>query len=659
MQRPLAALIAGLFASPVQAQVSQEIPLLDEIVVTATRIPTSDVVAPYASEVHTRRAIEQSGATTLYDFLARSTSVNVQPGYGNRDTPLIDIRGYGISDGYQNIVVTLDGRRLNNIDGAPQLLGAIPIQDIDRIEITKGSGSVVYGDGATAGSIQIYTRPRTGASAEAVLGNFGQHSLTARAGLQREQFSLSASANDSGLGGYSELDTTGHKDASNSRTWRGSLELRPERHFRFALDGSSNVIDARYPSPLTHAQFDANPAQVGANPWTTPANAYSRQYMKSDLWRLGGEADLARDWTLGAHHSSEDRFSDFITSGYAYRYDYTGDELTARYHGSSLDFNAGVQTFDGVRHDRNGWSDNDTRKKNTGWFVQAQWHQDQTTWSAGARTEKIEYRFAPLAGTALDAGHRLNSWDLGFNYRLDPRTSVFANYNRGFQAPDIDRFFNLFSGTFNGFIAPAVSHTLNLGLNHSNQSNRFKATLFHARLDNEIYYFDTGNTNTSYNTNLDRTHKYGLELHDDWRVTETLSANLNYAWTRAIIDHENEGGGTFDGKDLPGVPRHNATLGLGWQATPAAHVQLTHTWRGGAIAVGDFANSLNQRQAVYQSTDFAVRYRSGNFEWSGGVDNLFERKNGLWVKSVNNPGSADIYPVNFTRNWRLGMKATF
>ncbi len=69
----------------------------------------------------------------------------------------IDLRGYGIGDGYQNIVVSVNGRKLNNIDMVTQLLSSIPVESIDKIEIVKGSGSVQYGDGANAGAINIIT----------------------------------------------------------------------------------------------------------------------------------------------------------------------------------------------------------------------------------------------------------------------------------------------------------------------------------------------------------------------------------------------------------------------------------------------------------------------------------------------------------------------
>ncbi len=657
MQRnTLAALIAGLFTLPAHAQ---EIPSLDEIVVTATRVATPDVAAPYASEVHNHRMIERSGASSLYEYLAQQTSVNVMPGYGSQAAPLLDMRGYGIADGYQNMVVSVNGRRLNNIDMTQPLIGAVSLADIDRIEITKGSGSVLFGDGATAGTTQIYTRPHTGVSLAGNLGNHGERNLTATAGLHEEQVSLNITAQYAGHDGYSDPDPSGKRDASNSRTWRGGLELRPLRQLKLGLEGSSTIIDARYPSPLTQAQFDADPAQTGNNPWVTPTNAYSHHYTNANLWGLAAEYALNDTWTVTARHGLENRFSDFITSGYAYHYDKVDSEISLQYRGQQIDFTTGIQNAAGVRFDRNGWVNNDTHKDNQGWYIQGQYRLADTTCSLGARTEKIDYTHTPLVGTQIQADHRLNAWDIGINHRLNQATSLFTNYNRGFQAPDIDRFFNSFAGTFNGFIAPAISHTLNLGFSHVTPGNRLTATLFRARLKQEIYYFDTGILATSYNTNLDRTHKYGLELRDTWRMTDTLTANLNYAHTRAIIDQENEGGGIYDGKDLPGVPRHNATLGLGWQATPAAHVQLTHTWRDRAFVTSDFANALSQRQSAYQSTDLALRYRQNKLEWFAAIDNLFEQKNGLWIKSVSNPATAEIYPVNFTRNWRLGLKAEF
>lgn len=640
MQRKLlAAVIAGLAAAPASAQ---DIPTLDDIVVTATRIPTPDVLAPYASEVHTRRMIDQSGAVTLADYLARHTSVNLVPSFGNRFAPKLDMRGYGIGDGHQNIVLTVDGWRLNNIDMATPLLGNIPIADIERIEITRGSGSVMFGDGATAGSIQIHTRAHDGVSVAGSAGNFGARAAIATAGLKKERLSLSASATYDHVDGYAKPDVTGHRDASNNRTWRGTLTGKPLDALELGLDLGSARIDTRYPGPLTQAEFRADPAQ-------NSGNTYNHQRFETDLWRLRAAIQLAPDWQMTLAHGREDKHSAHLAPfPFKADYDYTGDDLALHYRGPAWQLSVGAQRFDGQRRDRNGFANNDTSKKNNGAFIHGQYRTGATTFSAGARRESVEYAYVPTAGAASRAEHRLSAWDVGVNHAVDGRLSLFANFDRAFQAPDIDRFFT-FGGGFNGFISPAIARTLTVGLNHVTPANRVKLSLFRADLDNEIYF----NALTFTNTNLDKTHKYGLELQDTWRATENLSASLNYTWTRAIIDRENDGGGAYNGKNLPGVPRHGLTLGLDWQPAKAWNLNFTHTWRDKAYAAEDFRNSFTQRQAAYQTSSLALRYRVKNLEWSASVENLFEHANGLWIRNDV------IYPSQFTRNWRLGLKANF
>ena len=187
----LAAAVGAVFSVAAQGAWAQET-VGQAVIVSATRIDMQDQDAPYASEVHTRADIERSGARSLYDYLAQQTSLQVSPNYGSRYTPEISMRGYGSTNGHQNVVISVDGRRLNNIDMAPQLIGSISLADIDRIEITKGSGSVLYGDGATAGTIQIYTKAREGVSLDAYAGNYGTRGSVVSAGVVRERFDLSA-----------------------------------------------------------------------------------------------------------------------------------------------------------------------------------------------------------------------------------------------------------------------------------------------------------------------------------------------------------------------------------------------------------------------------------------------------------------------------------
>jgi iron complex outermembrane recepter protein len=612
------------------------------VLVSATRVDMQDTDAPYASEVHTRADIERSGVSNLYDFLAQQTSLQIAPSFGNRYNPKISMRGYGI-DGYQNLVITVDGRRLNTAEVVPQLIGGVALADIDRIEITKGSGAVLFGDSATSGTIQIYTKPRDHANVDSYMGSDGQRGAVAAVGLVRDKFDLSATADHSQSNGLSQADANGHTDQSEANIWRVAAGAQPIAALKLKAEMGGAKIDTRYPGSLTLQQLQTNPA---AN--TGP---YTQQKTDSQYWSVSADYAMNEEWKLSVQHHQQDKDTTTFWSGYSPSQSRTrsiSNELALQFQKDAVLVNAGIQTTDNKRL---GTSDH-TSKDNQGLFVQGQYVLDSWTLSTGLRHEKVSYRYAPINGAALDADTHLNAWELGANHRISSQLSLFANYSDAFNAPDIDRFFN--NGQFNRFIEPAKARTLTLGVNHITPQNRLKASVFYAKLRNEIYYYSAVSWLDSKNTNIDKSHKYGLELQDRYQITPRVSALVNYAWTRAIIDRENEGGGAFNGKELPGVSRHSMVLGLNVRVAQNSHLALTHTWRSSAWAEEDLANNNRQKQRAYQSTDVSYRHQVGQqVELYGSVSNLFARTNGIWV------GDDNIYPVNFERTWKLGARISF
>ena len=176
----IASLVGLAFTSPVFAV---EKISLDDVLVSASRFERRESETTYASEIHTAKQIEASGAATLYDYLAQQSSLNIGSSFGSKATPSINLRGYGGENGAQNVVIVVDGQRINSIDSVPQLIAAIPLGNIERIEISKGSGSVAFGDGATAGVIQIFTKNKTGVTVSSSFGNYGQQNHFINAGI--------------------------------------------------------------------------------------------------------------------------------------------------------------------------------------------------------------------------------------------------------------------------------------------------------------------------------------------------------------------------------------------------------------------------------------------------------------------------------------------
>lgn len=644
----LCSVIATLFTSPAFAEDLE----LDTVTVKSSGFERKDTETTYASEIHTSKQIEASGASTLYDYLAQQSSLNISPNTGNRATPSINLRGYGNENGYQNVVITVDGQRLNNIDLQPALLAGIPLSNIDRIEISKGSGSVRYGDGATAGAIQIYTKAKAGVTVSTSWGNYGQKNHYASAGLSEEKIDLSMSLAHDSYDGFSKKDNTGHHDQFNSNTQNAKVKIKPTESFRVSAEATSSRNEIRYVNPLSKATFNENPR--------TANGTYPNQSFDTDQWRLGAEWDITEQLQLRATHFNEDKFSEFVSSTPSRANSiYKSNEIFLRYQTENLNVLGGYQDFDG---ERKRWSDfgavtsDVTTKKNEATFIQTEYLFNNWTFSAGARNESVHYNFKPVinpfATAAAKERNDLDAWDVGVNYRFTQELSVFSNYNQAYQAPDIDKLFG-FGGGFNGFLTPAKVKTLNLGANHATASNRLKVSAFHADLDNEIFLIPTGFPLAFTNTNLDKTHKYGLEIQDYYQINSQLAASILYNYVRAKIDRENNGGGAFNGKDLPGVPKHNLVANLNWKFYPKASLNLNHTWRSSAYAFNDFTNSFRQKQGIYSSTNLTVNYQYNQFTLFAAVNNLFEHENSIQVADDT------IYPVDFVRTWRVGLRADF
>ena len=133
--------------------------LLEEVIVTGTRIKRRDYTSPSPLTTISRQEIEFSGLPTLEAYL--NTMPQVQPGFDRTannpgdGTAQIDLRGLGPN----RTLVLMNGRRL-----APSGVGSavdannLPTALVDRVEIITGGASTVYGSDAIAGVVNFITR---------------------------------------------------------------------------------------------------------------------------------------------------------------------------------------------------------------------------------------------------------------------------------------------------------------------------------------------------------------------------------------------------------------------------------------------------------------------------------------------------------------------
>ena len=130
----------------------------DSIVVDALRFTEDARRLPANVTVIGQDDIAKSAARTLPELLQEQVGITMKDFFGNNAAvTAVDMRGFGIS-GAQNTLILVDGRRLTDPDLTSPQWSSIPLAGVERIEIVRGAGSVLYGDGATAGVINIVTR---------------------------------------------------------------------------------------------------------------------------------------------------------------------------------------------------------------------------------------------------------------------------------------------------------------------------------------------------------------------------------------------------------------------------------------------------------------------------------------------------------------------
>jgi len=618
-----------------------------------------DTLAPFSSEVYTEKDIKASKSNSIYDFLTQNTSLTLAPSSGNKFSQSIAARGYGLTNGYQNIVVTLNGRRLNNIDMQTSNIGGININNVEKIEITKGSGSVVYGDNAMAGAIHIFTKNNTDIETSTSIGNYGLQERDISFGTQEGNFNINASIDSLDHGGYGSNDSIGNKDKGEQSNGNLGVGYTFGNGTNVQIDYSKNYVNNKYPFSVTKAEFDADPG--------FDYDGKARNQREASAWNkglkittpIGDNLEITFD-TSKVKKYSQTRSGTATGYGAWSRsdYDYSNNDLIVSFKNGNLKIDSGIKSSKAFRKG----SSNTLTKDNMGIFSQLQLTRNNTLFSIGVRKETVDHKYQPNSGTGDIKETKFNAFDIGFNSKLSETTSIFSNYNQAFQAPDVDRYFKWnasYTGlVYDGNLKAPTSKTFNIGINHLTDNSKTKATLFRANLKNEIYLCKQASASEcglyGDNTNLDKSHKYGLELQNKYNVNSKLSTNVNYAYTVAKIDSEDKGSGAFNGKTHPMTSKHNISVSAMFSLNDKANMTLTQKYRSKGFASEDFSNTFTQKQMAYNSTDFNFSYTTDKeLELNFDVENLFDNSYGTVLRDDV------IYPANFTRNIKLSISRKF
>jgi len=621
----------------------------NQIMVLEDQYEVQEISSTSSKEIYTEIDIDRSGSFSLFDFFSQHTSINIQPQYGNKASPFIDMRGYGPEAGFQNIVINVNGERLNRIDTVPQIIGNIPLKSIERIEILRGSGSVRFGDGAMAGVINIITKNTVEQSLQSVIGTQGAQSNILNTGYQGDSFNIMLNTSSEKNDGQVVSDPSGDKAKSNNDYNKLTLNLALTDDLKVKMSILNSRSNNYFPNNLTKTQLLADPSQNGTG------NEYTNNDYDTDSYSLKTSYQFNPNLGINMSYFKEDMslYSQAYYGNSLQDYDTESFNISLPYHGEKYAFTSGIQVTDAQRKDGVG----DVTKKNKAIFVEAETQlTDAILISGGLRHEKVDYTYN--GASSLKTEESLNAYEAGINYQINNQFSIFTNISHAYLAPDVDRFFigvgyPVVDRTFNAFIDPAKSNTINLGFNYKEQHHSTLFTTYYTDLEDEIVY----NPNSYINENIDNSEKYGLEIQHTHKVGNKTVLGINYNFVKANIGSNAQG--FTDGNAMPGVPRQTLIANVNYQFIGNGFITLSHAWRERSYDMGDFANARDKEQPLYSSTDVSINYNLKNvskFEEVaifGSINNIFEHTNAI----ATNGNS--FYVSNFQRSFLAGIKVNF
>ncbi|MEQ8311548.1 MAG: TonB-dependent receptor [Sphingopyxis sp.] len=584
-------LFALATAAPALAQTSGD---SDDIVVTASGIEQPRDEVGQAITLIDADTIERRQAVDVIDLLAATPGVRFTRNGSTGSVAGVSLRG---AETTQTLVL-IDGVKVNDPSGIGDGydFGHLLTGNIRRIEVLRGSNSVVHGSQAIGGVVSLSTATPAEGFAGSASAEYGySDTLTAKADI-----SGSAGAVSGGIGG-AYFRTDGISSAAvgtekdGYKNFAGNARMKVAFSDALSLDLRGYYINA----DLDYDSFFGAPADSAD---IAKLDQYVG-YAGLNLGLLDGNftSRAAVTWMRNERDY-------YFVRGAAPDYGYSGTNLRFEYQGVVTPVQQAKLIF-GYEHERPdydffGFGSTDSQKAN------------------------IDSAYAlailqPFAGLSLSGGVRhddhsqfggATTFGANANYSLGGTTNFRLSYGEGFKAPSLYQLYDAFSG--NATLRPERSKSYDVGIDHSLADGRalISLTAFLRNTNDQINY---DNATFTYG-NVDRTRAKGIEATVALKPVDALNVAAAYSY---IDVRDRSGRPAFDGKRLPRRAAHAVSLSADYDWSFGLSTGATLTMVGDSF--DDFANNIPLDG--YALAGIRASFPVGcNFEIYGRIDNLFD-----------------------------------
>jgi len=621
---------------------------------TGSRLGLASLDTPASVETVTADAIEARGDRTVLDAVTRATGFTNAAAPGNGGTAL-SVRGFG---GQESVMTLLDGVRL--LPAAGTITFPFDTWSVDRIEVLRGPASVLYGEGAIGGVVNVVPkRPQRTreTTLQAGIGADGAKRVGFdTTGALGPRLSYRFYVSDARANGFAERADT------HTTAFGGALkfDVSPRLTLTLDYDYGRQMPATYFGVPAPNGVLDSTLRKVNYNVGDATITYYDQWTRLSATYRPAAGVTIDNQFyylTSNRHWRNAEAYALDAATGRVTRGDYlelhhhqrqVGDRLSARVDGQLFGranrFVVGTEfnqiTFEGINNspyggestvnahgfDPGAFTSPDptvpqfrTRTRQAAVFAENRLELlPRLAWVSGLRYDHIAYhREQAATGAGFDKHFAHLGWRTGFVYEIAPTLTAYAQYTTG--AEGLGSLVTLSASQANFRLATGEQWEAGV-----------KQTLFDGRAYWTFAVYDitkrnllsTDPFNPALRQQVGRQSSRGVELTGGARLPRGVTVDANVALLRARYDaFDQTVGGVAHSRagNVPSnVPQQTANLWLGWAF--AERWQANAGVRYVGPTYGDDANRVSipsytvfdasLRWQATSRTDFALYLRN-------------------------------------------------
>ncbi|GAA0195987.1 hypothetical protein GCM10009122_60350 [Fulvivirga kasyanovii] len=588
--------------------------LLNVKVTTASKTEETVRDAPGVVSVITTKEIESYGATNLAEVLDRVAGIYMTSSFLVENN-LPSIRGETNAHWATKVLVLIDGRpyRESFLGGnITNVLNGFPLTIVDRVEVIRGPGSVLYGTNAFMGVINVILKKssQTNFTVSSRYGSFNTHQTNISTGIRHNDFSIDASLNLYNSDGWKY---TARDEAaiirSNTTPIYDSI-ISPARTILKDRDDLGAALHGTYKGFTLSAFYGASYWQSmdKSGRWLVPEdNNPNAKPIRSEFYTdklfadLGYEKKINRFYTTSMNVtwnwlSMGDMREDYKNATTAVDNGLLAEWTNNIRIGDNLDFIAGFVINNQQGHlldktsnaDGTPYPDNTGTENPGGYYIIPHWDE---TWYSGY----TQWAYKPISILKIVGGVQANKVE-GVDWHYSPRIAAILQATSGFGGKLLhgSAFRSATPGGEKKFYIPGVLRGNRQLLPEAVNTSEIQLFVVKKKLEASINYFYSETSNLIVrsrkddpNNVLPGTPQY---INSDGKIkSQGIEAEtkfyINLQWSGMASISTQNSEDSEGRKNYSGAPLHMAKVGIRYNGPRGVDVAVFNTYysKGGNI----------------------------------------------------------------------------